>query len=89
MQGRNIIDALAHINAGPEQVLIHVRYGPAIDINGGVAGKKMCEMRPFAKLWQNLDARLQNGISRHNTTAVVVNDRPIKWMRQNTHKPRT
>ena len=46
----DVIGALADIDAGPEQVLIHIGDGAAIDVDGGIAGEPSSEPRAIAAL---------------------------------------
>ena len=88
MQGGDIIDALAHINAGSEEVLIDVGHRAAVDINRSVAAVKMGEMRSLAELGQYLDPGLQDGMPGYNPTALQIDDSSVERMRQNADKAR-
>ena len=46
----DVVGTLADIDAGPEQVLIHVGDGAAVDVDGGVAGEPPSEPRTIAAL---------------------------------------
>ena len=86
MQGCYIVDALANVDTRAKQILIYIRHGPTIDIYGRIPTIKMCEVRAFAQLGQNLDPRLQDGMTGNDPTAFVVNDRLVQRMRQNSDK---
>src|SRR5690606_30986430 len=63
MKGRHIIEALAHVDACAEQVLIDVGYGARIDIDGRVAPVEARKQGLAGRFRRQLNARLKNRIS--------------------------
>src|SRR3990172_519032 len=86
-KGLDVIHALADVDAGPKQVLIDVRDGAAVDIDGGVAGEPSREPGPAAAFRRNLDAWLYDRVSGADPSA-FVELRTVQRMRDRPHQAR-
>ena len=65
-EGLDLVNALAHEDAGAEQVLIDVRHGARIDVDGRVAAKEAAERGAFRGVGRDLHARLEDGVAAHH-----------------------
>ena len=72
VQGLNVVDALADVVALAEQVLVHVGDGPAVDVDGSIAGEPAGEVRAVSTLRIDLDARLHDRVAGPDAARALV-----------------
>ncbi len=82
-----IVGALADEDALAEQVLVQVRDGAAVDVDGRVAGVEPREERRVAGLGSDLDAGLDKGATGDDAVPGGVQDRPVQRMRDRAKEP--
>ena len=88
LKGGDFIDTLADEDAAAEQVLVDVRNGPGIDVDGGVAAIDSREQRTAGGSRGYFYPRLQHRVATVDAAAARVELGAIERVRQGAHQPR-
>ena len=87
-EGCDVVDPFADVDPGSEHVLIHVRNGAAVDVDGGVAAVDPREGRAAAACRGRLEPRLNDGAAGNDSAGVGLELRLVEGMGKGTDEPR-
>ena len=82
LEGRHVVDPLAHEGPFPEQVLVHVRHRQGVQVEPRLAGEEAHERRLEGGLRLDLRARLEDGVAGRDLPAAGVERGPVQRVGQ-------
>jgi len=86
-EGVDIVDPLADVDPGSEQILIHIGHRPTVDVDSGVTREDSRESRCVATCRVDFDTWLHDRVASHDATRLFVELRAIQRMREDTDEP--
>ncbi len=85
-EGIDLVDALADVDAGAEQVLVQLGARVGVDVEADVAREQAREDRRPGARRRRLDARLHDGVAGDDAAGARLEDRPVEGVREQAHQ---